>query len=139
LIKDGHKDLWTNAGDALASAANYLTNSMAGSEGQPWAVETRIPEVFDYSLGDGRKLTVAAWKALGLLPATAASWREFGFAAGGAVPAGGIVWTRLPAVRQFRRDQEIQQRRQLCVWRLACWRTGWRGGLTCRGHGRRTS
>lgn len=68
--KDGHKDLWTNAGDALASAANYLTNS-GWKKGQPWAVETRIPEVFDYSLGDGRKLTVAAWKALGLLPATA--------------------------------------------------------------------
>ncbi|HOZ28086.1 MAG TPA: lytic murein transglycosylase [Hyphomonadaceae bacterium] len=68
--KDGHKDLWTNAGDALASAANYLTNS-GWKKGQPWAVEARIPEVFDYSLGDGRKLTVAAWKALGLLPATA--------------------------------------------------------------------
>ena len=71
--KDGHKDLWTNAGDALASAANYLTNS-GWKKGQPWAVETRIPEVFDYSLGDGRKLTVAAWKALGLLPATAAEF-----------------------------------------------------------------
>ena len=68
--KDGHKDLWTNAGDALASAANYLTNS-GWKKGQPWAVETRIPEVFDYSLGDGRKLTVAAWKAVGLAPATA--------------------------------------------------------------------
>ncbi|HPI50056.1 MAG TPA: lytic murein transglycosylase, partial [Hyphomonadaceae bacterium] len=68
--KDGHKDLWTNAGDALASAANYLTNS-GWKKGQPWAVEARIPEVFDYSLGDGRKLTVTAWKALGLLPATA--------------------------------------------------------------------
>ena len=71
--RDGHKDLWTNAGDALASAANYLTNS-GWKKGQPWAVETRIPEVFDYSLGDGRKLTVAAWKAMELLPATAAEF-----------------------------------------------------------------
>lgn len=68
--KDGHKDLWTNTGDALASAANYLTNS-GWKKGQPWAVETHIPENFDYSLGDGRKLTVAAWKATGLTPATA--------------------------------------------------------------------
>ena len=67
--KDGHKDLWTNAGDALASASNYLTNS-GWKEGQPWAVETRIPQPFDYSVGDGRKLSVAAWKGLGLTPAT---------------------------------------------------------------------
>lgn len=68
--RDGHKDLWTNAGDALASAANYLTN-YGWKKGQPWAVEARIPAVFDYSLGDGQKLTVATWKGLGLLPATA--------------------------------------------------------------------
>ncbi len=68
--KDGHKDLWTNAGDALASAANYLT-AYGWKKGQPWAVEARIPAVFDYSLGDGQKLTVATWKGLGLLPATA--------------------------------------------------------------------
>ena len=68
--RDGHKDLWSNAGDALASAANYLTNS-GWKKGQPWAVEARIPAVFDYSLGDGQKLTVATWKGLGLLPATA--------------------------------------------------------------------
>ncbi len=68
--KDGKKDLWTDAGDALASAANYLTAS-GWKKDQPWAVETKIPEGFDYSLGDGRKLTVAAWKAAGLTPATA--------------------------------------------------------------------
>lgn len=68
--RDGRKDLWANSGDALASAANYLT-SHGWKEGQPWAVETRIPEGFDYSVGDGRKQTVAAWTALGLAPATA--------------------------------------------------------------------
>jgi membrane-bound lytic murein transglycosylase B len=69
--EDGKKDLWTNSGDALASAANYLTVS-GWRKGEPWAVETTIPEYFDYSVGDGRKLTVAAWKAMGLQPATAA-------------------------------------------------------------------
>ncbi|HEX5007963.1 MAG TPA: lytic murein transglycosylase [Hyphomonadaceae bacterium] len=68
--RDGRKDLWSNTGDALASAANYLT-AMGWRQGQPWAVETRIPEGFDYSLGDGRKHTVEAWKTLGLTPATA--------------------------------------------------------------------
>ena len=65
--RDGKKDLWNNAGDALASAANYLT-AYGWKEGQPWAVEAIIPEGFDYAQGDGRKLTVAAWKALGVTP-----------------------------------------------------------------------
>jgi lytic murein transglycosylase len=68
--RDGKKDLWTNIGDALASAANYLTAS-GWKEDQPWAVETRIPEGFDYAVGDGRKLSVAAWQAMGLQPASA--------------------------------------------------------------------
>ena len=72
---DGHRDIWSNAGDALASAANYLT-AYGWRKGQPWAIETRIPDGYDYSLGDGRKLTVAAWKATGLVPATAASFGE---------------------------------------------------------------
>ncbi len=62
---DGHKDLWSNSGDALASAANYL-NAFGWKKGQPWAVEAVIPAGFDYSVGDGRKMTVAAWKALGI-------------------------------------------------------------------------
>jgi membrane-bound lytic murein transglycosylase B len=65
---DGHKDIWTNSGDALASAANYLT-AYGWKKGQPWAVEAMIPSGFDYSYGDGRKLTVAAWKAIGITPA----------------------------------------------------------------------
>jgi lytic murein transglycosylase len=68
--RDGKKDLWTNTGDALASAANYLTNS-GWKKNEPWAVETQIPAGFDYSFGDGRKQSVAAWKAIGLAPATA--------------------------------------------------------------------
>lgn len=64
---DGHKDLWTNAGDALASAGNYLT-AFGWKKGQPWAVEAMIPSGFDYSYGDGRKFTVAAWKAIGITP-----------------------------------------------------------------------
>jgi len=72
---DGIKDLWSNTGDALASAANYLS-AYGWRKGQPWAIETRIPEGYDYSLGDGRKLTVAAWKATGLLPATTADFAD---------------------------------------------------------------
>jgi membrane-bound lytic murein transglycosylase B len=68
--KDGNKDLWSNTGDALASAANYLAAS-GWRKDEPWAIEAKLPEGFDYSVGDGRKLTVAAWKAMGITPATA--------------------------------------------------------------------
>ncbi len=64
---DGRMDLWTSSGDALASAANYLT-AYGWRRGQPWAAEAILPEGFDYSLGDGRRLTVAAWKAAGVTP-----------------------------------------------------------------------
>jgi lytic murein transglycosylase len=66
--RDGKKDIWNNSADALATAANYLTN-VGWHKGEPWAVETSIPQGFDYSLGDGRKMTVAQWKAAGLAPA----------------------------------------------------------------------
>ena len=67
--RDGKKDLWTNAGDALASAANYLSG-FGWKENQPWALEAVTPEGFDYANGDGRKLSVAAWKAMGISPVT---------------------------------------------------------------------
>jgi membrane-bound lytic murein transglycosylase B len=64
---DGKINLWTDPVDALGSAANYLT-AYGWKEGQPWAVEAVIPQGFDYALGDGRKLSVAAWKAVGITP-----------------------------------------------------------------------
>ena len=71
--KDGREDLWTNTGDAVASAANYLT-SLGWKKGEPWAIETTIPEGFDYSLGDGRKLPLSAWQSMGLAPAAKATF-----------------------------------------------------------------
>ncbi len=67
--RDGRKDLWTNAGDALASAANYLTAS-GWRKGEPWAVEVAIPQGFDYSLGDGRRMSVSEWTSRGLSQAS---------------------------------------------------------------------
>ena len=64
--KDGKEDVWTNPGDALASAANYMSQ-VGWRKGQPWTVEVQIPDGFDYSLGDGSKKSVADWKALGLV------------------------------------------------------------------------
>lgn len=68
--RDGKEDLWGNSADALASAANYLAR-MGWTRGEPWALEARLTSGFDYSLGDGRKLTIAAWRAAGATPAGA--------------------------------------------------------------------
>jgi len=68
--RDGRKDLWSNPGDALASAAYYLGVS-GWKRGEPWAVETVLPENFDYSLGDGVKRPVSTWIDMGLAPAAA--------------------------------------------------------------------
>lgn len=71
---DGRRDLMTNAGDALASAANYLR--LAGwRAGLPWGIEVRLPPTPDGSAfdtrGEGRRIRrpLASWIARGLVRA----------------------------------------------------------------------
>lgn len=64
---DGKEDVWTNPADALASAANYMTEA-GWKKGEPYVVEAVVPSGFDYSLGDGRRMSVAQWQAAGLTP-----------------------------------------------------------------------
>lgn len=46
---DGRRDIWSeNPVDALASTANYLREN-GWVTGQPWAVEVRLPDGFDYT------------------------------------------------------------------------------------------
>jgi membrane-bound lytic murein transglycosylase B len=63
---DGRRDIWSDdPSDALASTAAYLKD-FGWTAGQPWGVEVRLPQGFDYALaGDGAK-TVAAWTRLGV-------------------------------------------------------------------------
>lgn len=65
---DGHKDLWTNRGDALASAANYLRR-FNWTPDQRWGVEVILPEGFNYGLADGRKSAVRTWVSMGIVRA----------------------------------------------------------------------
>ncbi|QOR37869.1 lytic murein transglycosylase [Billgrantia diversa] len=45
---DGRRDIWGSIPDVMASTANYLAR--AGWQfGQPWGVEVRLPQGFDYS------------------------------------------------------------------------------------------
>lgn len=64
---DGKRDIWSDdPADALASTAAYLAH-FGWTKGQPWGVEVRVPEGFDYALtGEQVKKTAAGWAALGI-------------------------------------------------------------------------
>jgi hypothetical protein len=65
---DGRRDIWgEDPTDALASTAAYLKH-FGWTSGQPWGVEVRLPEGFDYRLA-GRDVlkSPADWAALGVL------------------------------------------------------------------------
>lgn len=64
---DGRRDIWgDNPADALASTANYLL-AFGWTAGQPWGVEVRLPDGFDYANArrENTKLP-SEWAALGV-------------------------------------------------------------------------
>ena len=70
---DGHRDIWTNTGDALASIANYLSRRGWGA-GDPVFDEVRLPAGFDYGLADGAMRPVAEWAAFGITRIDGSVW-----------------------------------------------------------------
>lgn len=84
---DGKRDIWSdNPADALASTAAYLARS-GWSKGQPWGVEVRLPQGFNFNLaGKKTKKSPSDWAALGV--------RTMG---GGTVPNYGPASILLPA------------------------------------------
>jgi membrane-bound lytic murein transglycosylase B len=63
---DGRRDIWTSTPDALASAANYLSQSgWSGAAG--WGEEVRTPDGFDSALaGRPNKRPAEEWLRLGV-------------------------------------------------------------------------
>ena len=62
---DGHKDIWTNVPDALASTANYLKKH-GWIAGETWGYEVLLPSGFDRSGGAAHYRPFAQWAAQGL-------------------------------------------------------------------------
>ncbi len=64
---DGRRDIWSDdPADALASTAAYLRH-FGWQKGEPWGVEVRVPEGFDYGLtGERVKKPAGDWAALGI-------------------------------------------------------------------------
>ncbi len=73
LDGNGNKDLWTDPGDALASAANYISRS-GWRAGEPIMTEVKLPNNFDYAVTDGSKKTINDWTAIGVEPISGQRW-----------------------------------------------------------------
>jgi membrane-bound lytic murein transglycosylase B len=79
---DGRRDIWADdPTDALASAANYL-RAKGWTRGQPWAVEVRLPNGFNYGSADqSNRRPVADWRARGVTRINGAALPDHGPAA----------------------------------------------------------
>ena len=79
---DGYGDIWRSEADGLASIANYLRNA-GWKPGMAWGVAARVPSTFNRAAvrstlraprcervyaRHSRWLTVAQWRALGVVP-----------------------------------------------------------------------
>jgi membrane-bound lytic murein transglycosylase B len=102
---DGHRDIWDNKADALASIANYLARS-GWQAGQGWAIEARPPAGFAIERVDTEsKRSMAEWSQLGWRRADGAPLPANGPEASLAVPtrSSGQVFLGLPNLRVIRR------------------------------------
>lgn len=64
---DGRRDIWGDTPvDALASTAHYLAEH-GWTYGQPWGLEVRLPDGFDYRLaGEQERINAPFWNAQGV-------------------------------------------------------------------------
>jgi membrane-bound lytic murein transglycosylase B len=79
---DGRRDIWSDdPTDALASAANYLARS-GWIRGQPWGLEVRLPQGFNYGSADQSNIRpVSDWRARGVTLVNGAALPDHGPAA----------------------------------------------------------
>ncbi len=70
---DGNKDLWASEGDALGSAAHYLSRHGWRIQ-EPVFTEVILPKGFDYSLANNTKKTISGWAALGIRDVGGKNW-----------------------------------------------------------------
>lgn len=101
LDGNGNKDLWTDPGDALASAANYISRS-GWRAGEPVMTEVKVPNNFDYGVTDGSKKTVNDWTGLGVQPVSGQRWSpEAGFLDAKLIAPGGAKGPKFLTFKNF--------------------------------------
>ncbi|MDB6001112.1 MAG: murein transglycosylase, partial [Rhizobacter sp.] len=69
---DGRRDIWGSMADVMASTANFLARSGWQAD-EPWGVEVRLPQGFDWGRADGLRQRTAQWAAEGLRSADGAA------------------------------------------------------------------
>ena len=75
---DGHRNIWTDNADALASAANLLARA-GWQTGAPTVIEVSVPDNFDVSAWDpDQNRLVSEWAMRGLVPASGTGWSADG-------------------------------------------------------------
>jgi lytic murein transglycosylase len=103
---DGQRDIWSeDPTDALASTAAYLRKS-GWTKGQPWGVEVRLPEGFDYALAN-REITKSPtdWARLDVVGSDGRAVPDHGPAAillpAGAQGAAFMVFDNFAAIEKY--------------------------------------
>ena len=76
---DGKRDIWSDdPADALASTASYLAN-FGWISGQPWGVEVRLPNGFDYTQANRRiQRLPSEWARMGVTGLNGRVVRDYG-------------------------------------------------------------
>ncbi len=85
---DGRVDLWNSVPDALASAANFLSQ-LGWRSGERWGREVLLPDGFDYyHAGRDRSRPLREWRALGITDTAGGVLPDVDIDASLLVPAG---------------------------------------------------
>jgi membrane-bound lytic murein transglycosylase B len=85
---DGKRDIWHSDADALASAANYLSQ-LGWKTGEKWGREIALPANFDSSLAGRDKMQpVEIWKRMGIKTIDGSAVPEAGIDAAVVLPDG---------------------------------------------------
>ncbi|MEM7614215.1 MAG: lytic murein transglycosylase, partial [Pseudomonadota bacterium] len=87
--RDGRRDIWSeDPTDALASAAAYLKR-FGWTKGQPWGVEVRLPQGFNYgNIDQSLRRPVSRWTQLGVRGLDGKAVPNYGREAALLAPAG---------------------------------------------------
>ncbi|WP_411722674.1 lytic murein transglycosylase [Marinobacter sp. F4216] len=84
---DGRRDLWNSIPDAMMSAGKFL-QSMGWDPDYRWGREVILPDNFNYSLADGRRLPLSEWRSKGITDAFGKPLANAPIKAALVVPAG---------------------------------------------------
>ena len=103
---DGKRNIWEDdPRDALASTGAYLKH-FGWTKGQPWGVEVRLPDRFDYTMADREKLKRPSdWAAMGIAPVTDTFDDRHGLASillpGGAEGAAFMIFSNFAVLEKY--------------------------------------